>query len=57
MKRDYPLFLKDILEAMESIEEFVAEMEFDAFSKDDCVKSAVVWKLVTIGEAAKNIPA
>ncbi len=57
MKRGYLLFLQDILRAIQSIEEFVAGMDFDVFAADDRVKSAVVWKLVTIGEAAKNIPA
>jgi len=57
MRRQYVLFLKDILEAMERIEEFVGTTDFEGFAANDQLKSAVVWKLVTIGEAAKNVPA
>lgn len=56
MKRDYSLYVKDILEAIESIESFVGAMSFDEFSNDDKTKSAVVWKIGIIGEATKNIP-
>jgi uncharacterized protein with HEPN domain len=33
--RDYELYLKDILAAIESIEEFVAGMDLEAFQADD----------------------
>ncbi|PNR97851.1 hypothetical protein X927_10340 [Petrotoga mexicana DSM 14811] len=56
MKRDYTLFLKDIINAMSSIEEFVQGMSFEEFSKDDKTFSAVVRKFEVIGEATKNIP-
>lgn len=57
MKRAYTLFLKDILEAMEKIEQFIGETSFEAFAQDDLLTSAVVRKLEIIGEATKNIPA
>lgn len=57
MKRDYRLFIKDILEAIEDIEAFVGKMSFDAFHADKKTRSAVVYKLEVIGEATKNIPA
>ncbi len=56
MKRDYVLYVKDIVEAIESIEQFVGEMKFDDFVNDDKTKSAVIWKIGIIGEATKNIP-
>lgn len=56
MKREYTLFIKDILEAMERIEEFVGEMSFEELLADDKTQSAVVRKLEVIGEATKNIP-
>ena len=56
MKRDYKLFIKDIVDAIESIEEFVAGMNFEEFKNDDKTVSAVVRKLEIIGEATKNIP-
>jgi len=54
--RDYRLYLKDILAAMESIEAFVAGMDFEAFRSDDKTASAVVRKFEIIGEAAKGVP-
>lgn len=56
MKRDYRLYLRDILEAMEAIESFVGEMDYEDFVENDLVRSAVVRKFEIIGEAAKNIP-
>ena len=57
MKRDYRLFIKDILEAIDDIEVFVGKMSFDSFHTDKKTRSAVVWKLEVIGEASKNVPA
>lgn len=56
MRRAYILFIKDILECIEKIEEFTMDMDFEEFMKDDKTKSAVVRKLEIIGEATKNIP-
>jgi uncharacterized protein with HEPN domain len=54
--RDYTLYLKDILAAIESIERFTAGMDLDAFQADDKTTSAVIRKLEIIGEAVKQIP-
>ncbi len=54
--RDYELYLKDILAAMESIEAFIAGMDLEAFQADDRTASAVMRKLEIIGEAVKQIP-
>ncbi|MGC8979243.1 HepT-like ribonuclease domain-containing protein [Caldisericum sp.] len=56
MKRDYILFLKDIINAMEAIERFVEGMDLEAFIEDDKTSSAVIRKFEIIGEATKNIP-
>lgn len=56
MKREYKLFIQDILDAIKDIEEFIREMKFDEFYDDHKTRSAVVWKIETIGEATKNIP-
>ena len=56
MKRDYKLFLQDIVRASEYIQEFVQGMDFDQFLKDEKTSSAVIQKLGIIGEAVKNIP-
>lgn len=55
--RNYKLYLKDILQAMEKIEEFVGDMDFEEFKEDDKTSSAVIRKFEIIGEAAKHIPA
>lgn len=56
MKRDYRLFIGDIFEAIENIEDFLGKMDFNQFNSDEKTRSAVVWKIGIIGEAAKNIP-
>lgn len=54
--RNHSLYLKDILESMLSIEEFVEDMSFENFEKDDKTQSAVSRKFEIIGEAVKQIP-
>ena len=54
--RDYGIYLYDILQAIEAIEDFVKEMPFEDFKKDDKTSSAVLRKFEIIGEATKNIP-
>ena len=55
-KRDYKLFLSDILESIKRIEEYTAGLTFEDFEKNNIVSDAVVRNLEIIGEAAKNIP-
>ena len=54
--RDYTIYLKDILAAIQSIEEFIAGMDLDSFQRDDKTTSAVIRKLEIIGEAVKQLP-
>ena len=54
--RDHALYLKDILAAIDRIEEFVTGMDLEAFQADDKTSSAVLRKFEIIGEAAKQIP-
>jgi len=54
--RDSKLYLKDILEAIEAIEEFVKDIDFETFKRDDMRSSAVIRKFEIIGEATRNIP-
>jgi len=56
MKRDYSLFLKDMLAAINSIETFVEEMTLAGFMQDDKTASAVIRKFEIIGEAVKQLP-
>ena len=54
--RNNKLYVKDILAAIEAIEHFVENLDFESFKNNDLVASAVVRKFEIIGEAAKNIP-
>ena len=54
--RNYRLYVKDILEAMIAMQEFVEGMDFEAFAADDKTSSAVIRKFEIIGEATKNVP-
>lgn len=54
--RDNSLYLKDILVAMNAIEQFVDGQEFEQFKNDDKTSSAVIRKFEIIGEASKQIP-
>ena len=55
MRRE-KLYLKDIVEAADSIEEFLANVTREAFIESDLLRSAVLHKLTIIGEAASRIP-
>jgi len=54
--RDVSLYLKDIMQSIEAIEEFIHGMDFEQFRKDDKTSSAVIRKLEIIGEATKSVP-
>ncbi|MHC4458076.1 MAG: HepT-like ribonuclease domain-containing protein [Planctomycetota bacterium] len=54
--RNNKLYLKDILAAIESIEVFTEDMDFESFKDDDKTVSAVIRKFEIIGEATKNVP-
>ena len=56
MLRKYAVYLKDISESIESIEDFVKGMTQEQFENDDKTSSAVIRKLEIIGEASKYIP-
>src|SRR3989344_3463226 len=56
MKRDNKLFVKDIIDAMDSIEKFVEGMTLEGLKKDEKTSSAVIRKFEIIGEAAKYMP-
>lgn len=55
MRRDYSVYIDDILEAIEKIEKYAGEFSFDEFSKDWKTIDAVVRNLEIIGEVAKYV--
>jgi len=56
MKRNYLLYLDDILKSIHKIETFTAGYDFERFKTDDKTVSACVRELEVIGEATKQIP-
>jgi uncharacterized protein with HEPN domain len=56
MDRESDDYLQDILDAMEKAQQFVKNLSYEEFTKDDKTVFAVVRALEIIGEATKNIP-
>ena len=54
MRREL-LYLKDIVEAAEAIQTFLDSVARDNFLKNDLLGSAVLQKLIVIGEAAARL--
>ena len=56
MKRDFRLYIDDLLEAAEKTEKYVEGMSFGEFGQDSKTIDAVIRNFEIIGEATKNIP-
>jgi uncharacterized protein with HEPN domain len=56
MKRNYVLYIDDILRSIDKCERFVERYDFEAFKEDDKTVSACVREIEVISEAAKQIP-
>ncbi|MBU1206063.1 MAG: DUF86 domain-containing protein [Proteobacteria bacterium] len=54
--RPEELYLTDILEAADSIKNFLTGIERETFLQNDLLRSAVLQKLSIIGEAAAHLP-
>lgn len=54
MKRKFTFFINDILESIDSISEFIADMDYQKFTNDDKTLSAVIRKIEIIGEATRT---
>jgi uncharacterized protein with HEPN domain len=55
-KADFRVYVQDILEATQRIDEYLGEMTFEEFSKDKRTMDAVIRNFAVIGEAAKKVP-
>lgn len=55
-KREWKLFIEDILESIDLIEKYTDNMNFEDFKNDRKTVDAVVRNLEIIGEASRNIP-
>ncbi len=56
MPRDPRLYLDDILDAIENIQDYMVGLNFSAFQQDRKTQDAVVRNLEIIGEAAGRLP-
>ena len=54
-KRDYLLYVEDILDSIEAIKEFVKDLQFEDFLNDRKTYSAVLREYIVIGEAVSKI--
>lgn len=55
-KRNFQMYLEDMVHAMERILEYTDEMTFEEFCKDHKTFDAVIRNFEVIGEAANNTP-
>jgi uncharacterized protein with HEPN domain len=56
MKREVEDYINDIIEAIEKALDFIKDMSYEDFVKDEKTIFAVVRAIEIIGEAVKNIP-
>lgn len=56
MKKDTKIFLFDILDSIEKIEEYTKNLSEDEFFDNIQIQDAVVRRIGIIGEAVKNLP-
>jgi len=54
--RDFRVYLEDMVEAINCIEDYTQGMSYEDFVKDKKTIDAVVRNFEIIGEAAKNVP-
>jgi len=55
-RRDYILFIEDILTCIEKIERYTSNVSFEEFCGNDMAVDAVIRNFEIIGEAVKKIP-
>lgn len=56
MKRDFRVYLDDVLESITRIKEYTESIDEEEFLKNVPVQDAVIRRFEIIGEAVKNIP-
>jgi len=54
--REYKLYLLDIENAIGKIQEYVKDLDFDAFKADSKTFDSVLYNIQVIGEAANKMP-
>ena len=56
IKREFILYLEDMLHSMDRIEEYLGGLDFRKFKQTYIVVDAIIRNFEIIGEASKNIP-
>jgi len=56
VKREFILYLEDMLQSMERIEEYLDKLDFSNFKMNYLVVDAIIRNFEIIGEASKNVP-
>lgn len=56
MKRDYRVYIDDIVEAVKKIEKYSKAKTWNTFQKDEMAIDAIVRNFEVIGEATKRVP-
>ena len=56
MKKEFLDYIQDIIDAINNIEAFVQDVDYEHFATDTKTSFAVVRAIQIIGEAAKNVP-
>jgi len=56
MPRDYKVFLEDILKSANKILTYAEKSTFEEFVAGDLTHDGIIYNLMIIGEAAKNVP-
>ena len=55
MSQSQEQYLRDVLQAMEEAESFLAGLSYEEFAQDEKTQNAVQWSLMVVGEAAKKL--
>jgi uncharacterized protein with HEPN domain len=56
MKKDFTIYLKDIVDSITHIETYTSNAIQTSFEEDEYMQDAVIRRFQIIGEAAKRIP-
>ncbi len=56
IKREFILYLEDMFQSMQRIEEYLGDLDFRKFKMTYMVVDAIIRNFEIIGEASKNIP-
>ena len=56
MRRDYMLYIKDMISAIEKIERYANSISLKEFLENELIQDGIIRNLEVLGEASKNIP-